>query len=180
MSIIKHYTEIGKENWNNFVNSNSMGWACHLWDVNIMDWDGSLKNMSFAIVESETNEIKLVFQMYQGGRPTILTKFIKYIFKIQLPNNKYTCYKKFLTSRWGYVLKDGLYKKQIKAVKQVFEKGVNLPNNTIIASNSLVNKKFNEENLLIGGCPAKIIRKNAFWCAGTYGSKMKELEKNSN
>lgn len=55
-------------------------------------------------------------------------------------------------------------------------KGVNLPNNTIVASNSLVNKKFTEENLLIAGCPAKILKHNVHWCVGTYGTKMKELE----
>lgn len=56
-------------------------------------------------------------------------------------------------------------------------KGVELPNNTIVASNSLVNKKFTEENTILAGTPAKVIRRNAHWCVGTYGAKMKEIEK---
>lgn len=55
-------------------------------------------------------------------------------------------------------------------------KGVTLPNNTIVASNSLVNKKFNEENTLLAGCPAKVIKQDVHWCVGTYGSIMKKLE----
>ena len=38
-----------------------------------------------------------------------------------------------------------------------------LPNNTIVGACSLVTKKFSEENLIIAGNPAKIIRKNATW-----------------
>lgn len=121
MLVVKSYIEIGKENWNNFVLSNSMGWAYHLWDVNIIDWDVKLENKSFAIVESETNDILFIFQMYEGKKPRLITKLFKHIFKKQLPNNKFTYYKKFLRSRWGYVLKDGLSKKQIKTVKQTFE-----------------------------------------------------------
>lgn len=38
-----------------------------------------------------------------------------------------------------------------------------LPNNTIVGAYSVVTKQFNEENLIIAGNPAKIIRKNALW-----------------
>lgn len=42
--------------------------------------------------------------------------------------------------------------------------GVRLPNFTIVASNSLVNKDFSEvgENILLGGIPAKLIKNNIF------------------
>ncbi len=48
-----------------------------------------------------------------------------------------------------------------------------LPNNTIVALYSVVTKKFDEENLIIAGNPAKIIRKNAVWhrdnqCTGNF------------
>lgn len=42
-------------------------------------------------------------------------------------------------------------------------KGSYIPNNTIVASCSLVNKKFTEEKCIIGGCPAKILEKNRIW-----------------
>lgn len=38
-----------------------------------------------------------------------------------------------------------------------------LPDNTIIGAYSVVTKSFEEENLIIAGNPAKIIRKNAVW-----------------
>lgn len=38
-----------------------------------------------------------------------------------------------------------------------------LPNNTIVGACSVVTKKFDEENLIIAGHPAKIVRKNAIW-----------------
>lgn len=35
-----------------------------------------------------------------------------------------------------------------------------IPNNTIVASNSLVNKVFTEQNTIVGGCPAKVLKTN--------------------
>lgn len=121
MLVFKHYTEIGKENWNNFVYSNSMGWAYHLWDVNIMDWDVKLENKSFGIIDSETNEIMLIFQMYQGKKLKHLNKIIEKALKLIHKKNLKCRYTTFLRSRWGYVLKDGLSEKQIKSIKKFFE-----------------------------------------------------------
>lgn len=118
---IKHYTEIGKENWNKFVNSNSMGWAYHLWDVNIMDWDVKLENKSFAIIESDTNEIMLIFQMYEGKKHSKLVSFCEKFLKDDKILKKLNHHKSFLRSRWGYVLKDNLSKKQTKSIKKLFE-----------------------------------------------------------
>jgi acetyltransferase-like isoleucine patch superfamily enzyme len=42
-------------------------------------------------------------------------------------------------------------------------KGVELANNIIVASNSVVTKSFLEENILIAGNPAKIVRKGVIW-----------------
>lgn len=42
-------------------------------------------------------------------------------------------------------------------------KGVNLPNNTIVASRSLVSKTFDKEGIIKGGSPAKIIKENFTW-----------------
>lgn len=38
-----------------------------------------------------------------------------------------------------------------------------IPKNSIIGANSLVNKKFNEENAIYAGVPAKIIKNNITW-----------------
>lgn len=42
-------------------------------------------------------------------------------------------------------------------------KGSKIGNNSIIASNSLVNRKFEESNVVIGGIPAKILRHIKSW-----------------
>jgi acetyltransferase-like isoleucine patch superfamily enzyme len=42
-------------------------------------------------------------------------------------------------------------------------KGVAVGKNSVIASNSVVKGKFNEENVLIAGNPARIVRRNVFW-----------------
>ena len=51
-------------------------------------------------------------------------------------------------------------------------KGSVLPKNTIVGANSLVNKKFEKENTLIGGSPAKILKENVHWVSGGYGKNM--------
>jgi len=42
-------------------------------------------------------------------------------------------------------------------------KGVRIGNNNVVAANSLVTKSFLEENVLIAGNPAKIIKENVNW-----------------
>ena len=44
-----------------------------------------------------------------------------------------------------------------------FLKGAVIPNGCVICANSLVNKAFEEENVLIGGSPARILRRNIKW-----------------
>lgn len=44
--------------------------------------------------------------------------------------------------------------------------GARIPNGTVIASNSLVNKEFDEENTIIGGIPAKVLKRNVRWGGG--------------
>ena len=56
-------------------------------------------------------------------------------------------------------------------------KGSKIPSNSIVGACSLVNKKFTEENILIAGSPAKIIKKNVTWNSQSYGKYMKNKEK---
>lgn len=42
-------------------------------------------------------------------------------------------------------------------------KGVKIPNNSVVAFGSLVTKPFDEDGILIGGYPAKILRENVSW-----------------
>ncbi len=42
-------------------------------------------------------------------------------------------------------------------------KGSIITSNIVIASNSLINKEYDEENTLIGGQPARILKKDIYW-----------------
>lgn len=42
-------------------------------------------------------------------------------------------------------------------------KGAVIPNNCVVGANSLVNKKFEEENCIIAGSPAKIVKREINW-----------------
>lgn len=43
------------------------------------------------------------------------------------------------------------------------QKGAIIPDNTIVGAGSIVTKKFTEENTIIAGSPAKIIKQNVIW-----------------
>jgi acetyltransferase-like isoleucine patch superfamily enzyme len=45
----------------------------------------------------------------------------------------------------------------------IFLKGSKVADNSIIGANSLINKKFQEENVIIAGSPAKIIKRGVNW-----------------
>lgn len=47
-------------------------------------------------------------------------------------------------------------------------KGTDLSSNTIVASSSVVNKEFNESNIIIAGQPAAIVKKNIIWEKETF------------
>lgn len=55
-------------------------------------------------------------------------------------------------------------------------KGSHIPDGCAVAANSLVNKKFDEENLLLCGTPAKIMKQNIRW-GPPYGKYMERLAK---
>lgn len=140
--IIKQQNEIESNKWNDFVYSNSMGWAYYLYEMIGVDrWD-SYKNLSFAIVDKDNNdEILFILQLHKTNNHPFLSKV-----KIKKEN---------LHSRWGYVIKDNLPKKQFKKVKDCYEKyidnlinqynikhfDINLPplSQSIIDNNSPIN-----------------------------------------
>ena len=105
--IIKQYSEVSQKQWDDFVYSNSMGWAYFLYDLIAFDWFSYNKNLSFVIVDNDNHdEIIMMVQLHEINKSALRVK-------LNLGNK--------LFSRWGYILKDNLTKKQIKKVKQVFE-----------------------------------------------------------
>lgn len=45
----------------------------------------------------------------------------------------------------------------------LINKGVNVGNNSIVATGAIVTQSFNEDNIIIAGVPAKIIKRNINW-----------------
>lgn len=43
-------------------------------------------------------------------------------------------------------------------------KGTRIADNCVVASKSMVNKKFDQSNVMLAGTPAKIVRENITWC----------------
>ena len=59
-------------------------------------------------------------------------------------------------------------------------KGAVIPDGSMVAACALVNKKFDNENIILAGIPAKIIKENILWDFNTYGVCMIKLENISN
>lgn len=62
------------------------------------------------------------------------------------------------------------------ASRCIILKGTHIPDNSMVAAGSLVNKNFNDTNIMLAGIPARIIRKNIIWDMRGYGKYMKDLE----
>lgn len=106
--LIKQYSDVTREKWNSFVYSNSGGWAYMLYDVINLDWDVNLENLSFAIVDADNEEeIMMLVQLHKTNNHPLAAK-------LHLAKER-------IFSRWGYVVKDNLTKKQLRSVKDAFE-----------------------------------------------------------
>lgn len=57
-------------------------------------------------------------------------------------------------------------------------KNTYIPDGCAVAAKSFVNKKFTEENCLIGGTPARVLKRNIKWVPYKYKDYMTELAKN--
>lgn len=110
---IKQYREISPETWDNFVYSNSMGWAYFLYDVIAIDRNVHYINKSFCICDEDNQEILAMFQLYKD-RDLSYMKRLKVLYKILKRRER-------LISRWGYILKDNLNKKDFQKIKECFE-----------------------------------------------------------
>ena len=57
-------------------------------------------------------------------------------------------------------------------------KGAKIPSNSAVAAYSFVNKSFDEENILLAGIPAKILKHNFKWDVRSYGQYMRDTKEN--
>lgn len=45
----------------------------------------------------------------------------------------------------------------------LIQKGVRIPNNTVIGTGAIVTKKFDETNTILAGVPSKVVKHNINW-----------------
>ena len=95
---IIEYEKVDPQLWDEFIYSNKGGWAYYLYDVIALDRYISDKNISFCIFDEYENEIVLIAQLHIEEKIT--------------ETESWYC----LHSRWGYVIKDGLTKKNERKV----------------------------------------------------------------
>ena len=59
----------------------------------------------------------------------------------------------------------------------MISKGAKIPNGSAVAAYSFVNKPFEDENIMLAGIPAKILKHNIKWDIRGYGAYMRDMEK---
>ena len=60
--------------------------------------------------------------------------------------------------------------------RAIILKGAKIPDNSAVAAASVVNKRFEKENSLLAGIPARVIREGIIWTREGYGTVMKSFE----
>lgn len=117
---IKKYDEVDDSKWNEFIYSNSMGWAYFLKGMIEFHRNSSFKNISFAIIDTEhKEEILLIIQLHM-----VFSYKKKWFKKKKIID---------LTSQWGYILKDNLPKKTFNKLRDFFDTYIN----SIISNNNI-------------------------------------------
>ena len=106
---IKHFLDIPKKQWDEFVYANSMSWAYFLHDIIKIHRNSSFKNKSFGIL-NEKNELLFVIQLHITPKHTLI-------------------------SQWGFCVKDNLPPKQLKKLQQFFKEYIDF----FIAKNKIKN-----------------------------------------
>ena len=98
---IVKWEDADRDKWDSFVRSNSMGYAFHLYDVIRLHHWRSFKDRSFCIVDLDRkSEIVLIVRLHERHR--------------EIDDTYY------LSSQWGFVLKDSLAKKELRKLIECF------------------------------------------------------------
>lgn len=99
---IIQYKDMDSSVWNNFVYNNTMGYAYHLYEIVALDrWEND-KNKSFCIWDDDKKEPAMIVQLHLEYKVMEYEAFYR------------------LHSRWGYVIKDNLPKREFDKVRKQF------------------------------------------------------------
>ena len=113
--------------------------------------------------------------------------------KLVIGNNVYIAKDTIIRTSDGHTLIDPVTKIPLNESKDVIIgdnvwitsrciilKGAQIPDGSMVAAGSIVNKTFSETNIMLAGVPAKIIRRNILWDTRGYGKYMREFKGNIN
>ncbi|MBO5948524.1 hypothetical protein J6Q66_06795 [bacterium] len=135
-----------------------------------------VRDAQFHIADGGTINIGNDSQLGNGNLYAVVAQDLENKHKLVMGDNVFVARDAIIRTCDGHTVVDPVTKKALNAPQDIIIgnnvwitsrctilKGSQIQNNTIVGANSLVNKKFQEENIVIAGSPAKIIKKNICW-----------------
>lgn len=148
-----------------------------------------IRDAKFYIEEGSKLYIGKDSELKNGGLHIVTNGNYGKKLRLIIGNNVHIAKDVIIRTSDGHSLIDSVTKKAINSPKDVIIgnnvwiasrciilKGSKIPNNSMIGAMSLVNKSFSEENVMLYGIPAKIMKHNILWDTRGYGKYMKDLE----
>ena len=122
---IIQYADVKKSDWDDFVYSSSLGYAHLLYDVVAIDRWEHFRNLSFAILDKDKDELCMVSQLHLESYDSDVTA------------NR-------LHSRWGLAYKDNLPRKEFNKLRTCYVEYIEITlhffyiiNTTIVIHNNI-------------------------------------------
>lgn len=167
---ILQYSEVDSEEWDDFVYKNKGGYAYHLYDVIALDrWEND-KNKSFAIFDEDRKEIVMIMQLHLEYK--------------KITDNGNSELRARLHSRWGFVYKDGLHRKEFNKLVKGFKEYIDelyKKYNVYIANGKEIYYKLENENINLIDCAEYKDRiEQLRRLAGNYFLNIKEIPEFAN
>ncbi len=150
-----------------------------------------VKDAKFYIEEGSSIIIGKDHQMHQGGLVIIANNNYKTMHKVLIGNNVYIARDCLIRTSDGHTIVDSSTMEALNEPQDVIIennvwitsrctilKGGYIPSGCIVGACSLVNKPFKENNTIIAGVPAKIIKHNVTWHKDFYSIYQEKRNKN--
>lgn len=150
-----------------------------------------VKDAKFYIEEGSSIIIGKNHQMHQGGLVIIANNNYKTMHNVVIGDNVYIARDCLIRTSDGHTIIDPITLEALNEPQDVIIednvwitsrctilKGTYIPSGCIVGACSLVNKQFAENNTIIGGNPAKVIKHNITWHKDFYSVYKEKYNKN--
>lgn len=148
-----------------------------------------VKEAKFCVEENSKILIGENVQMKNSGLVVIANNAYKEPIIVSIGDNTYIARDVLIRTSDGHTIINAETKEALNPPKNVIIdehawigsravllKGAHIPKNSIVGACALVTKSFDEENVVIAGQPAKIIKHNVSWDRRAYGTYLKQVE----